>query len=315
MASSTIRTKIYFTPGDQVRRIKIDSNVSYEDIKQQLTKYHEASPLFKKIGGEYDYQVIYQDDEGDWVIIENEDEWREALISKRKEDDLMRIKFIAINKSLETINKCRKNCQKAVTDRYNNNVKPMINQLKEYLKDPQKHQEAVDWLKEITNRLGNQAQTGFNDVHTKVDTWLKTNEVPQKMEEYIKEFEQMANTLADRVEEVITNTLVANEGEEEEEEKEYVIVEEEELPMNEEVIHPVEESHIQLHDDEDEIKPVEEVIEIVKEPEIEVPPQYIEHMRSLTEMGFQDKSLNLRLLKENKGDLVKTVSALLSLPL
>jgi uncharacterized protein YoxC len=310
--ASTIRTKIYFTPGDQVRRIKIDSNVSYEDIKQQLTKYHEASPLFKKIG-EYVYQVVYQDDEGDWVIIETEDEWREALVSQqKKKDDLMRIKFIAINKSLESINKCRKNCQKAVTDRYNKNVKPMINQLKEYLKDPQKHQEAVDWLKEITSKLGNQAQTGFNDVQTKVDTWLKTNELPQKMETYMKEFEQMANTLADRVEEVISNTL-ANEDDEEEVE-EYEVVEE--------VIHPVEESHIQLHEEEkkeEEIKPspVEEIVEIAeeKEPEIEVPPQYIEHMRSLTEMGFQDKSLNLRLLKENKGDLVKTVSALLSLPL
>jgi hypothetical protein len=310
-----IRTKIYFAPGDQVRRMKIDSNTSFDDMMNQLTKLHETSPRF--MIGEYVYQVMYQDEEGDWVIIDSEEEWKDALSTQVKTSDqqLMRIKFIAINKSLEAINKCRKNCQKVVTERYESNVKPMIDQFKELLKDPQKHQQAVEWLKEVTSKLGNQAQTGFNGVHNKVDTWLKTNEVPSKVESYMKEFEQMANTLADRVEEAISNTLAPQDDDEEEEQ---VI----------EVIHPMEESHIQLHDhDDDEIieeeqvappQPVEEVVQVEpekKEQEIEIPREYVEHMRSLDEMGFVDRQMNLTLLQQNKGDLVKTVSALLSLPL
>jgi polyhydroxyalkanoate synthesis regulator phasin len=303
--SSAIHTKIYFAPGQQVRRMKIDTNVPYDEFKQQLTKLHETSPMFKI--GEYVYQLMYQDEEEDWVLVDSEDEWRTAL-NTHKDSDLFRIKFIAVNKSLQTINNCRKECQQVVADRFNKNVKPLIHQLKEYVKDPEKQQEAKEWVKDLTNKIGTQAQTGYNDVHNRVETWLKNNEVPQKVEQYVKDIETMANTIADRVEEVITNKL-------------YPEVEDEE-----EIDEPVEEETNLEDDDEyqliDDVIPVEpqqvetiQIVEEVKEPEFQVPSEFTEHFKSLEEMGFKDKELNLRLLKVHKGDLVKVVSALLSLPL
>jgi len=117
-----------------------------------------------------------------------------------------------------------------------------------------------------------------------------------------------ADDRADRVEEVITNKL-------------YPEVEDEE-----EIDEPVEEETNLEDDDEyqliDDVIPVEpqqvetiQIVEEVKEPEFQVPSEFTEHFKSLEEMGFKDKELNFRLLKVHKGDLVKVVSALLSLPL
>jgi hypothetical protein len=341
--SQQLNVKVYFKPGSQVRRVKIDSTTTLEEATDQFIEFFESSPSFKL--GEHSYYLMYKDEEGDWVSIDREEEWREAVANflRKGEEPLLRIQFLAVNKSLEKINEVRKECQESIVNRYNDNVRPLLQQLKEYLKDPQKQQEAKDWLVQV----GVQAQEGFEDIQT----WIN-REVPPKVDEVVKELEKMAEKVADKVEqmgvfprtpdqepqhaeeivlEVNTDPedfiLIDNEIQLEDEEEraelypetefnfepdffpvmEHIPQPQEEVP---EVVVPVVEVPVVEVKEPEVVVPVVEV----KEPEIAIPQQFENAMRNLEEMGFTDRAKNLHFLKDTKGDMVKTVSALLSLP-
>lgn len=324
--SKQFNTKVYFKPGTQVRRIKLDANDSLESTKQRLIEYHQASPMFKL--GEYSYQVMYKDEEEDWVIVDDETEWKEAVDSFLKRDgDLFRLQLMSVNKSLQKINQVRKDCQKVVMDRYNDNLRPLIEQLKLYLKDPEKHQEAKEWLIEISNKIGTQATEGFEDVQS----WIN-REIPPKVEEAIKEIEKFADKVATGVESIGTSTGVLTAVTEPDHEiievnadpEDFILVDDleqqEEQKVDEgpvtypEVVEPepepIPEPEPVIQEEQKKPEPVSEP----KVPQLEIPREYADAMRGLDEMGFTDKARNLQFLKQYKGDMVKAVSALLSLP-
>lgn len=67
----TIRVKAKF--GDQIRRFRVNSNISLPQFIQHLgSVFHENFDL-------KDYTLKYKDEEGDLVTVETMEEWVEAI--------------------------------------------------------------------------------------------------------------------------------------------------------------------------------------------------------------------------------------------
>jgi hypothetical protein len=100
----TISAKVYFRPGIQVRRVTIDQSVPLETFVTELRNLYESSPLFP--GGEYQTQLLYLDEENDWILVNTEKEWKDGIRSftnkkeheKKDEDSVLRIRFYIIRK-------------------------------------------------------------------------------------------------------------------------------------------------------------------------------------------------------------------------
>merc|ERR1712233_290441 len=214
--------------------------------------------------------------------------WRGAVqmhLAQNSQEKLFRLQLSRTNLQLKKLNQLRRQCQTSVSEKYNSNVSPLLQQLKEYLSDPQKHQEAKEWLIDLANKIGSHTQEGIEDIQS----WIN-REVPQVGTAYT-DLEKVAEKIVDRF-----------------------YSEEENLQHSETEVIETTIVQVEPEVEQQEEAPITEEEEQVSEPEFQVPAQYADAMKSLSEMGFTDKKRNLEFLQQFKGDMVKTVSALLSIP-
>lgn len=325
-SAANINTKVYFKPGSQVRRIQLHSDDTLEAVKQRLIDLHQRSTM-TIFADQMVYQLSYCDDEGDWVTMDEEDEWRGAVqmhLAQNSQEKLFRLQLSRTNLQLKKLNQLRRQCQTSVSEKYNSNVSPLLQQLKEYLSDPQKHQEAKEWLIDLANKIGSHTQEGIEDIQS----WIN-REVPQVGTAYT-DLEKVAEKIVDRFyseeENLQHSETEPQHVEEDAMQDSFILVEnvpekqmesqpqqEQQMDIEPEVI---ETTIVQVEPEveQQEEAPITEEEEQVSEPEFQVPAQYADAMKSLSEMGFTDKKRNLEFLQQFKGDMVKTVSALLSIP-
>lgn len=93
-----IRVKAKFLK--QCRRFRTNDQISFDQFQQLLTKIFQNAFEMK------DVVLKYEDDEKDLIILENNEEWIEALrIAKTSEQKLLRISIIRMYFFLNQINK------------------------------------------------------------------------------------------------------------------------------------------------------------------------------------------------------------------
>ena len=97
MSSTTIQAKVYF-PNQQIRRISFSPETEFSEFKQTLIEAYESSPLFVPV--EYDAQLLYLDDEHDWIMVNTQPEWI-AAVSNLQERELLRVKVLISRKKNE----------------------------------------------------------------------------------------------------------------------------------------------------------------------------------------------------------------------
>jgi hypothetical protein len=77
--AATINTKVYIKPGQQIRRLKVSPDTSFETFRGLILNAYESAPLLQFKDKEYDAQFLYLDDEEDWISINSEQELKDAL--------------------------------------------------------------------------------------------------------------------------------------------------------------------------------------------------------------------------------------------
>ena len=97
MSSTTIQAKVYF-PNQQIRRISFSHETEFSEFKQTLIEAYESSPLFVPV--EYDAQLLYLDDEHDWIMVNTQPEWT-AAVNNLHEKELLRVKVLISRKKSE----------------------------------------------------------------------------------------------------------------------------------------------------------------------------------------------------------------------
>ena len=97
MSATTVQAKVYF-PNQQIRRISFHKETEISEFKKDLIQAYESSPLFVAV--EYDTQLLYLDEERDWIMVNTQPEWSTAL-NNLKDQELLRVKVIIIRKKKE----------------------------------------------------------------------------------------------------------------------------------------------------------------------------------------------------------------------
>jgi len=73
-----VHTKIYLHPGNDIRRIQMNTQDSFQSFVKQLRDMYESAPFYTRATN-YDTSVQYLDEESEWVTISTEAEWSFAL--------------------------------------------------------------------------------------------------------------------------------------------------------------------------------------------------------------------------------------------
>jgi hypothetical protein len=79
-----ISTKIYFQPGNQIRRLNLNpSEADYYELQDYLVNAYASISGDKP--DEFTIQMQYLDAENDWIYVDSEQEWKDALYSFQTE--------------------------------------------------------------------------------------------------------------------------------------------------------------------------------------------------------------------------------------
>jgi hypothetical protein len=95
-----ISAKVYFQPGNQVRRLQV-ANSKFKDLIEHLKQLFVSYVGNEHYNNElFDVQVLYLDSEKDWVSVNSEPEWTDALYYFKQEqgESLLRLKVIVVKK-------------------------------------------------------------------------------------------------------------------------------------------------------------------------------------------------------------------------
>ena len=95
--------KVYFEPGNQVRRIQV-YGFGYENLMEYLRQLYQSYAGNNTSGEEkFATQLLYLDNENDWVSVNTENEWKEAVhlfkAEVQQKDKLMRLKVLVVKPS------------------------------------------------------------------------------------------------------------------------------------------------------------------------------------------------------------------------
>jgi len=276
------RTKLYLPFLREKRRVNVSS---YEELQNYVSdNIFEANSL----QGEAIFQ--YLDSDEDWVTCGSESEWLEALIDlkdSRFTRDVLHLRVLYKKKPKRR--ECRKRCATKDLDQFPNFLASLLGleiekiEGKEQEKEPEKKEE-ID-------------QEVPLPVKEKVPLPVK-----EKVPLPVKEQVPLNRPVEEKVPLPVKEQVSLNRPVEEPE----LVQEVEEI---EEVESPVEE--VPIDEPIKEESSIEEEEQALEEPVSE--EDYSESLALLQSMGFDDERLNEHILRLKKGELPKTVEALLKL--
>lgn len=95
-----MQAKVYFKPGNQVRKIQFAVQGSYEDFMNHLLQLYLSYAGSDRYEPPFATQLLYLDDENDWVSVNTQNEWEEAIRlyngQVQLKDSLMRLKVVIL---------------------------------------------------------------------------------------------------------------------------------------------------------------------------------------------------------------------------
>jgi len=300
---STLTTKIYLRPGNEVRRLELNPNIdTLHSLQAKLKEVHEASPFYDSASGNFDFLIQYLDDENEWITVTTEEEWKVALkvgaaLASVDPRAILRLKCIIVRRPKPLRESHRATVQGFPIDflfapQQQMEVRPT--RCQRVLSRPcsiigqnqqtQKKQDPFDLENLINSVLG----AFFVESQDKSQESSNKGEKKETEEKPKREEKQEEIALVDK-----------KESSQEDEQPEHV---DDEAPIIEDVPEQPEKQ-------EDQVKESETISENTKEQEFEYPAQ----LNSLVAMGFANEDFNKFLLRKNRGDITKTVAQLLEL--
>jgi hypothetical protein len=96
----SITTKVYLLKSPRentslIRRCKIEPNDTYQHVFETALEVFALQT--------YEHTLQYQDDEGDWICVNSEGEWREAILNHcQSKEQIFRLRLIQLNNVLNT---------------------------------------------------------------------------------------------------------------------------------------------------------------------------------------------------------------------
>jgi gas vesicle protein len=279
---ATITVKIYFRPGNIVKRTKIHASTTLEQFFEIARRIHEQSHSIVPSFLNQDYVLTYQDEDMDWVTIGSEEEWQYALIDEFRRAanaDSYTMKINLRNKlylpSIEGPEYLNKFINKA-------------NQLAEQLQNEIASDKHIKRGKQLLKDAKNDLTNAWNEL---LDGLLKliSSKVQQKQEEVQTESNNIESSSVH---------IQTEEEQMQEYEEGYESDFSEESEEDETVIHNP------LHEFEEESNIVMEE----GAPSIESDYKYLEGLETLCSMGFTDIEHNKQLLDKYEGDLTKVIA-------
>jgi hypothetical protein len=199
--NNLISCKIYIKPGKQIRRINLARDTSLGEFKKKLLDL-----VMNRSQADWSsclLHICYADEEKDWITVDSEEEWKEALGNHIRqnlpEGNVFRVKVLiqSTNKKCET-SLLNNDLQSLFEERIRNplieqvkltgdQVKPYVDQMKEmaygnakkiqeWLMDSDKQQELRQWICGTFERITKEGQ----QVQYKISSWL--GELEQKLD-------------------------------------------------------------------------------------------------------------------------------------
>jgi hypothetical protein len=306
MAATTINTKVYIRPGQQVRRLRLSPETSFETFRALILNAFESSPLVQLLQ-EYDAQFLYLDDEEDWISINTEQEFRDALSYFESGDELFRVKAVLVTKQKQQQQQQHVQQQHPLFQRFHCRPHPNC-----FRRAASQFEPASGLLNGFFDVLNHQNRSSESPVNDKKQPASSTKNP-------VDSFSGFLNELFDVLIETEKPESQTTQSESKSQSREIPIDEYNQVPVENSV---TQESDVATHNEESEQQLINTTSESAAEEKQEeshttVPPQpdqsFQQELQSLESMGFTNKQLNVHLLKHHKGDLVKVVSQLLEL--
>lgn len=95
MENKCLSVKAHFQSPSSFRRFSANKNCSFSEIKAQISHYLPPNTVIDALQ--------YADDEGDWVSVDTEEEWSEALFVQAKNPSNTVLKINVFNKKADSI--------------------------------------------------------------------------------------------------------------------------------------------------------------------------------------------------------------------
>jgi len=296
---TTLTTKIYIHPGNEVRRLELNPNVdTLKSIQAKLKQAHEISPLFEtSSANNFDYVIQYLDDESEWITVTTEEEWKVALkvgalLASTDPRAVLRVKCNLIQRPKQVREPHRASPQpfpiinlfdpqQRIQTRPEGYDQPLLSRTYPFIvqrKQTQEKKESFDLDNLINSVVGT-----FFVAPQEINQEGSSNKV-EKVE--IEKFNTEEKTPVEEKKES-SQEVEPNKDEQLDEE----------APIIGDVLEKQEKQEREL------------ISEDTKEQEFEYPIQ----LASLIAMGFANEESNKNLLRKNHGDITKTLTELLKL--
>jgi hypothetical protein len=315
MSATTINTKVYIKPGQQVRRLRVSTETSFEAFRGLILNAYESSPLLKE--KEYDAQFLYLDDEEDWISINTEREFQDALSYFESGDELFRVKVVIVTKEK----------QQHLSQHPWSHQRPQHHHHRFHptrcFRAPWQIFDGVNQQQVRSSETPVHTRQHSNDILSLLDELFvipgsqqttqkkSTAEAPvhKKQSESVDPFSGLINELFD---------ALIGEKPESQQPHNKPKAHSSEIPIDEQSQPAQAEVHVEQQLVETQESVSEQPEHISNEnPESPQPvaeeQSFQQELHSLEIMGFTNKSLNFHLLNHHKGDLVKVISQLLEL--
>jgi hypothetical protein len=109
-----IHTKIYYRPGNQVRRFRLDTNTSLSSFTTTACSLFIDSPFVTvKSISEIHVQVLYLDNENEWISVNSENEWIDGMTNFIQtydcNENVFRVKVLVVSKKRLQMRKNKRN--------------------------------------------------------------------------------------------------------------------------------------------------------------------------------------------------------------
>lgn len=306
---SSISTKIYIRPGQQVRRTVVHPDTSLEDFKRQVIQAYESSPLF--VPREYDVQLQYYDEEGDWICANSEQEWKEGIrLYEVSAKELFRVKFTLLAKTQQqrptTSTSDDRSHIREHPFRCFGRLRGLRHGSRPYWmkeeKDTSPSTEQQESADQINNLLSSLFSTVFGPPQSEEKRYEYENKKDSSTEAHSNESENRGYHQPQNEISTISQPAYSEIGDIS------VLVQEDDVPTETYTPHPSVSNNEEIHQEEKDCQPqhMDPIEEQAKE-------QYHDALITLETMGFTNKALNHHLCSHFKGDIPKIVSSLLEI--
>jgi len=96
-----VKAKVYYQPGNQVRRLMVGPS-GYNDLIEHLTQLYLSYGNNSSLDEKFELQLLYLDHEGDWISVNSEQEWTDAVnyfVSEQQgRDNIWRLRVLVVKK-------------------------------------------------------------------------------------------------------------------------------------------------------------------------------------------------------------------------